>query len=91
MRQRCGFAAYGSGFPYLAPHQNQADYILDLLSVIKLEKGKLEYNPQKKFGHQLPPGTLFFMVGPEEVEKYFMKVEANKENINTTNVGIMRK
>ena len=91
MRQRCGFAAYASGFPYLAPHQNQADYILDLLSLIRLEKGKLEYNPEKKFLHQLPAGTLFFLVGPEEVESYFVKVESNQENINTSNVGIMRK
>lgn len=91
MRQRCGFAAYGTDFPYLPPRQNQADLILDLLSVIKTEKGKLEYEPEKKFGHQLPSGTLFFVIGPREVEKYFSKVEAEKEDINTTNVGIMRK
>lgn len=91
MRQRCGFAAYGSGFPYLPPRQNQADCILDLLSVISSEKGKLEYEPETKFSHQLPSGTLVFVVGPREVENYFMKVESNKENINTTNVGIMRK
>lgn len=91
MRQRCGFAAYGSGFPYLPPRQNQADCILDLLSVISSEKGKLEYEPEKKFSHQLPTGTLLFVVGPREVENYFMKVEANKENINTINVGILRK
>ena len=91
MRQRCGFAAYAEGFPYLPPRQNQADSILDLLSVIKSEKGKLEYEPEKKYSHQLPGGTLIFVIGPREVENYFMKVEANKENINTTNVGIMRK
>ena len=91
MRQRCGFAAYGSGFPYLPPRQNQADCILDLLSLISMEKGKLDYEPEKKFAHQLPSGTLIFVVGPREVEKYFSKVEADKENINTTNVGIMRK
>lgn len=91
LRQRCGFAAYASGFPYLPPRQNQADYILDLLSVISLENGKLNYNPVKKFKQQLPAGTLFFVVGPREVESYFLKVEANKENINTENTGIMRK
>ena len=91
LRQRCGFAAYGTGFPYLPPRQNQADCILDLLSVISSEKGKLEYEPEKKFSHQLPTGTLLFVVGPREVENYFMKVEANKENINTINVGILRK
>ena len=91
MRQRCGFAAYGTDFPYLPPRQNQADYILDLLSVIKCVKGKLEYEPEKKFSHQLPPGTLLFVVGPKEVETYFVKVESNLENINTTNTGIIRK
>lgn len=91
LRQRCGFAAYGSGFPYLPPHQNQVDCILDILSLIKLEEGKLDYDPQKKFMHQLPAGTLFFEIGPTEVENYFLKVGANQENINTTNVGIMRK
>ncbi len=91
MRQRCGFAAYGSGFPYLLPRQNQADCILDLLAVIKSESGKLEYEPEKKFSHQLPSGTLLFVVGPKEVESYFVKVESNKEDINTNNIGIMRK
>ena len=90
LRQRCGFAAYG-GFPYLPPRQNQSDSILDFLSLIKCEKGKLDYDPQKKFSHQLPTGTLLFIVGPREVENYFLKVGANQENINTTNVGIMRK
>ena len=90
-RQRCGFAAYGTDFPYLPPRQNQADCILDLLSLISLEPGKLEYDPLKKFSNQLPPGTLFFIIGPREVESYFLKVEANKENINTENTGIMRK
>lgn len=91
LRQRCGFAAYGTDFPYLPSRQNQADCILDILSVIKLESGKLEYDPVKKFSHQLPTGTLIFVVGPREVESYFLKVEANKENINTENTGIMRK
>ena len=91
LRQRCGFAAYGTDFPYLAPHQNQQDAILDLLSVIKSVPGKLDYDPVKKFRQQLPHGTLFFVIGPREVESYFLKVEANKENINTQNVGIMRK
>lgn len=91
LRQRCGFAAFGTDFPYLAPHQNQADCILDLLSLIKMEPGKLNYDPVKKFSSQLPHGTLLFVIGPREVESYFLKVEANKENINTENTGIMRK
>ncbi len=91
LRQRCGFASYGKDFPYLPPRQNQADCILDILSVIKMESGKLEYDPAKKFSHQLPHGSLFFLVGPAEVEVYFAKVESNQENINTENTGIMRK
>lgn len=91
LRQRCGFAAYGMDFPYLAPHQNQQDAILDLLSVIKSIPGKVNYNPVKKFRQQLPHGTLFFVIGPREVDNYYLKVEANKEDINTKNVGIMRK
>lgn len=91
LRQRIGFAAYGSNFPYLKPNVNQADAILDILSTIKFEPGKLEYNPEKQFKHQLPTGTLLFVVGPEEVRKYFSKVEANKQDINTENVGIIKK
>ena len=91
LRQRCGFAAYGSDFPYLPPRQNQADCILDILSVIQMEGGKLEYDPVKKFTNQLPAGTLLFVIGPREVESYFAKVEANKENINTENTGMMKK
>ena len=91
MRQRCGFAAYGSEFPYLPPRQNQQDCILDLLSLIKCESGKLNYSPEKKFLHQLPQGTLLFTVGPKEVENYFVKVGADQENINTNNVGILKK
>lgn len=89
--QRCGFAAYGTNFPFLSPHQNQADAILDLLSLIKMEPGKLEYDPVKKFSNRLPHGTLFFVVGPKEVENYFIKVESKQENINTENTGIIRK
>ena len=91
LRQSCGFAAYASGFPYLPPRQNQADSILDILSVIKNEQGKINYDPIKKFRHQLPHGTLIFLVGPREVETYFLKVAASKENINTQKIGIIRK
>lgn len=91
LRQRVGFAAYGSGLPYLPPKMNQTDAILDILSTIKIEPGKLEYNPEQQFKHQLPSGTLIFVVGPDEVHKYFSKVEANQQDINTENVGIMKK
>ena len=56
-----------------------------------MESGKLNYDPIKKFSNQLPAGTLLFVIGPREVESYFSKVEANKENINTENTGIMKK
>ncbi len=79
LKQRCGFASNGSGLPYLKPKQNQSDVILDLLSLIQLEKGKLDYNPEKKFKHQLPTGTMIFVIGPKEVENYFLKLEAGKE------------
>lgn len=90
LRQRIGFAAYGSNFPYLKPNINQADAILDILSTIKIEKGKLNYNPEKQFKNQLPHGTLIFTIGPKEVSNYFSMVDANKQNINTNNVGIIK-
>lgn len=91
LKQRCGFAAYGSDFPYLKPAQNQSDAILNILSLIKTVPGKLNYNPVKKLKSQLPVGTLLFVIGPEQVMSYFAKVEKNKENINTTNVGALKK
>ena len=91
LRQCCGFAAYADENPYLAPKQNQTDCILDILSTIHSVKAKLDYDPAKKFLPQLSAGTLFFVIGPQEVESYFLKVEANKENINTQNTGILRK
>ncbi|MBR1638733.1 MAG: DUF58 domain-containing protein [Treponema sp.] len=90
-KQRCGFAAYGTDFPYLKPHANQADVILDLLSLIKCVPGKLSYNPEVKLRHQLPAGTMLFVIGPREVEKYFAKVESDKEELNTENIKIRKK
>ena len=89
LRQRCGFAAYAQDFPYLQTNVNHADAILDILSTIKKAPGKLDYDPIKKFKNQLPAGTLLFVIGPEEVRKYFSMVEKNRENINTENVGII--
>lgn len=91
LKQRCGFAAYANDFPYLKPKQNQADMILDILALIKTEPGKLNYDPERKFRHQLPAGTLIYVIGPDEVMKYFVKVEGNQQDINTTNTGILRK
>ncbi|MCR4578775.1 MAG: DUF58 domain-containing protein [Treponema sp.] len=90
-KQRCGFAAYGSDFPYLKPAANQADVILDLLSLIKTVPGKLPYNPEAKFRHQLPAGTMLFVIGPREVENYFLKIEADKEELDTHKLKIERK
>ena len=47
-RQPCGFAAFGSDFPFLLPRQNQSESILDVLSLIKMVPGKLDYNPIEK-------------------------------------------
>lgn len=90
LKQDCGFAAYGSGFPFLPPKQNQWDYILDLLSLIKIEAGKVDYNPVQKFKSRLPSACLFYSIGPDEVMHYFAKVEAGNENINTTNLGVLK-
>lgn len=91
LRQRVGFAAYGTDFPYLKPAINQYDLILDLLSIIKTEKGKLNYDPYKFYKPQLPNGVIFFTVGPEEVRNYFSKVEANHEEITSENIGAHRR
>ncbi len=39
LKQKCGFAAFGTGFPYLAPAGNQAGTVLDILATIKMEAG----------------------------------------------------
>ncbi len=88
LHQRVGFASYATDFPFLKPQINQSEAILDILSVIKTQSGKLDYDPRKKFMRDLPSGTLFFTIGPEQVRTYFSKVEASMENINTQNVGI---
>lgn len=91
LKQNCGFAAFSADFPYLKPRQNQADAILDILSLIKPAAGKLPYNPYLKFKHQLPAGTLLFVVGPGETERYYVKAEAGKADFNTTNLRILKR
>ena len=91
LKQRCGFAAYGSGFPYLKPAMNQTDCILDVISVIKPVSGKLDYEPVQKFKHQLPYGTQLFVIGPEQVDFYDDKFMAQKMDMSTENLGISRK
>lgn len=91
LHQRVGFAAYGTDFPYCRPAQNQYDQILDTLALIKPEKGKMDFDPYKYYKSQLPNSTIFFIVGPEEVRQYFIKVEANKEEITAENIGSFRR
>ena len=90
LKQRCGFAAYGSGFPFIKPAQNQADCILDILSLIQMEDGKLEYDPEIKLKQELSSGTLLFIIGPEQVDLYNDKIAAKQYNITTKTLGIMK-
>ena len=90
LKQRCGFAAYGSGFPFIQPGENQADCILDILSLIQMEEGNLGYDPEKKLVQKLSTGTLFFIIGPEEVRLYNDKIAAKQYGITTQTLGIMR-
>ena len=90
LKQRCGFAAYGSGFPYIKPAQNQADCILDILSLIQMEEGKLEYDPEQKLKQELSSSTLLFIVGPEQVDLYNDKIAAQQYGITTKTLGIMK-
>lgn len=91
LHQRCGFACYGTNFPFIKPNNNQKDFILDLLAVIKMESGKITYDPEKKYKPQLPNGTLFFTVGPKEVDLYDVKTNGNKKNITTNQLGMIKK
>lgn len=90
LKQRCGFAAYGSGFPFIKPGQNQAECILDILALIQMEDGKLEYDPMTKLKQELSSGTLLFIIGPEEVDLYNDKIAAKQYGITTKSLGIMK-
>lgn len=68
--QKCGFAAYGTGFPYLAPEKNQAGVILDLLATIQMTEGRVETNPYEAYKNRLPSGTRFFVVDSTTVDDY---------------------
>jgi len=91
IKQRCGFAAFGSDFPYLKPAMKQVDCILDIISVIKSVPGKLDYDPLQKFKHQLPFGTQLFIIGPDQVHYYDDKFLADRSDMNTDNIKISRK
>ena len=69
LHQKCGFAAYAAGFPYLPPASNQAGCILDILALIQMEKGTLTYNPAETLKYKLPDRTRIFKVGPETVQE----------------------
>ena len=90
LKQRCGFAAYGSGFPFITPGQNQAECILDILALIQMEDGKLEYDPMTKLKQELSSGTLLFIIGPKEVDLYNDKIAAKQYGITTKSLGIMK-
>mgnify|MGYP003292664966 CR=1 FL=1 len=90
LKQRCGFAAFGSDFPYLKPAANQRDCILDIISVIKMAPGNLDYDPVQRFKNQLPFGTQLFVVGPKEVDFYDDMFYAEKTNMSTSNLKITR-
>ena len=68
LQQPCGFAAVGTDSPFLMPAKRQTDCILDILSLIKMKPGKLDYDPVEYFKHKLPCETLFFVVDSKAVE-----------------------
>ena len=90
LKQRCGFAAYGSAFPFVKPGENQADCILDMLSLIQMEDGSLNYDPQVKLQQELSTGTLLFVIGPKEVSLYNDKIGSGQYGVTTETLGIMR-
>ncbi|MCQ2591620.1 MAG: DUF58 domain-containing protein [Treponema sp.] len=88
LKQRVGFAAYAQDFPFLKPMENQGNCILDMFATIKPFAGKLDYDPVLKFKNQLPQGTLFFVIGPAEVDFYDDKFMAQKTDMSTENLKI---
>jgi len=91
LRQRVGFACYGTDFPFIPPKQNQSDVILDLLATIQMEPGKLSYDPEKKYKPQLPNGTLFFSIGPKQVEDYDFEYKNGRKDTTTNQLGMIKK
>lgn len=91
LHQRVGFACYGTDFPFIHPKQNQYDVILDLLATIQMEHGKLSYDPEKKYKPQLPNGTLFFNIGPKQVDDYDYEIKNGRKDTSTNQLGIIKK
>ena len=87
-RQPCGFAAFGSDFPFLLPRQNQSESILDALSLIKMVPGKLDYNPIEKLKQKLSKNTQIFVIGPEQVEEYIDLCFAEEKEITTKKLNM---
>jgi len=82
LNQPCGFAAYGTDFPFLSPKMNQTDCILDILSLIQFVPGKMDYKPEERFIHQLSKETLFYSVGPDAVDRYIDFENAQQSNFS---------
>lgn len=87
-RQSCGFSAYAQDFPYIPVRKNQTDLILDILSLIKMAPGKMNYDPVKQLKVQLPAETRIFVIGPENVEKYIDLSFAGEVNITSRKLNI---
>ena len=87
-KQSCGFAAFGTDFPFLLPRQNQSESILDVLSLIKMVPGKLDYDPVEKLKQKLSKNTQIFVVGPKEVEEYIDLCFADEKEITTTKLNM---
>ena len=87
-KQPCGFAAYGTDFPFLMPRQNQSESILDALSLIKMVPGKLDYNPIEKLKTKLSKNTQIFVIGPDEVDHYINLCYADEKEITTKKLNM---
>lgn len=70
LSQKCGFAAFGTDFPFLPPAKNQAGVILDLLATIQMTEGTVRSNPYEAYRNRLPSGTRFFIVDSSTVNDY---------------------
>ena len=87
-KQPCGFAAYGTDFPFLMPRQNQSESILDALSLIKMVPGKLDYNPIEKLKTKLSKNTQIFVISPDEVDHYINLCYADEKEITTKKLNM---
>ena len=61
-----------------------------MLSLIQMEDGSLNYDPQVKLQQELSTGTLLFVIGPKEVSLYNDKIGSGQYGVTTETLGIMR-